>query len=346
MAIVRQALLTPVGDVLPNELTSCTKKLRFVIVCRFMQYRQLGKHGIKLSELSFGAWVTFGKQLDLSAVKKLMQAAFEGGVNFFDNAETYASGEAETLMGKALKDFRREDLVVSTKIFWGGKGPNDTGLSWKHLMEGTNNSLRRLQLDYVDLLFCHRPDPNTPIEETVRAMDVIVRSGKAFYWGTSEWKAEQIEEAHRVAREIHCIPPAMEQPQYNFFERNKVEKDFLPLYSKYGMGLTIWSPLALGILTGKYNQGIPKGSRLEKEDWLARDLTPKRIETVRALEPIAKQLECSLAQLAIAWCLKNPHVSSVITGASRLEQLEENLGACEVAQKLTPQILKQMNSLT
>lgn len=309
-----------------------------------MQYNKLGKHGIKLSELSYGSWVTFGKQLDLAAVKVLMRAAVDGGVNFFDNAETYASGQAEILMGQALKDYRREDLVVSTKIFWGGKGANDTGLSWKHLMEGTRNSLKRLDQDYVDLLFCHRPDPTTPMEETVRAMDTIVRRGWAFYWGTSEWKAEQIEEAHRVAAATNSIPPAMEQPEYSMFEREKVEKEFAPLYAKYGMGTTIWSPLCYGVLTGKYNKGIPKGSRLEKEEWLRDAVTPERIAKVEKLMGIAQELGCTMAQLALAWCLKNPNVSSVILGATKTEQIRENLGAVKVKEKLTPDWMRRIES--
>lgn len=310
-----------------------------------MQYNKLGKHGIKLSELSYGSWVTFGKQLDLVAVKILMRAAVDGGVNFFDNAEAYASGQAEILMGQALKDYRREDLVVSTKIFWGGKGPNDTGLSWKHLMEGTRSSLKRLDLEYVDLLFCHRPDPNTPMEETVRAMDTIVRRGWAFYWGTSEWKVEQIEEAHRVAAATNSIPPAMEQPEYSMFERDKVEKEFAPLYAKYGMGTTIWSPLCYGVLTGKYNQGIPQGSRLEKEVGLRDAITPQRIAKVEKLIGVAKELGCTMAQLALAWCLKNRNVSSVILGATKTEQIRENLGAIAVKERLSPDWMSRIEGI-
>lgn len=310
-----------------------------------MEYNKLGKHGIKLSELSYGSWVTFGKQIDLAGVKACMRAAVDGGVNFFDNAETYATGQAEILMGQALKDYRREDLVVSTKIYWGGKGPNDTGLSWKHLMEGTGNSLKRLDLEYVDLLFCHRPDPTTPMEETVRAMDTIVRRGWAFYWGTSEWKAEQIEEAHRVAAATNSIPPAMEQPEYSMFEREKVEKEFAPLYGKYGMGTTIWSPLCYGVLTGKYNKGIPQGSRLEKEEWLRDAITPERIAKVEKLMGIAKELGCTMAQLALAWCLKNPHVTSVILGATRPEQIQENLGALKAKEKLTPEWMQRIEAI-
>ena len=248
-------------------------------------------------------------------------------------------------MGEALGDFRREDVVVSTKLFWGGGGPNDTGLSRKHLMEGLSASLKRLKLEYVDLLFCHRPDPSTPIEETVRSMDMIVRSGRAFYWGTSEWSAEQLEEAYRVAREFGCLPPTMEQPQYSMLSRERVEVEYRDLFGKYGLGATIWSPLASGILTGKYNNGIPKGSRLDREKWLRERLTQERIAKVKKLEPIAKDLGCSLAQLAIAWCLKNPDVSTVIVGASNQEQLKENLAALPVAEKLDGAVMKRIEGV-
>lgn len=311
-----------------------------------MQYNQLGKAGIRVSEISFGSWITFGKQIGLNAVKNLMHAAFDHGINFFDNAEGYAHGEAENLMGKALKEFRREDLVVSTKIFWGGNGPNDTGLSRKHLLEGTKNSLKRLKLDYVDLLFCHRPDAKTPIEETVLAMDYLIRQGYVFYWGTSEWSDDQIEAAFKTAYELKCIPPSMEQPKYNLFFRDHLEKDYVKLFQKYGLGTTIWSPLASGILSGKYNQGIPSDSRLAKESWLVPDNFMQLVEKVKQLGQIAKELNCSLAQLAIAWCLKNPNVSSVITGATKLDQLVENVGAIEVKPKLTPDIMKIIDSVT
>lgn len=310
-----------------------------------MNYNRLGRAGIKVSELSFGSWLTFGPQMDLKAVKACMKLAFDHGVNFFDNAEAYAQGQAEALMGEALKDYRREDLVVSTKLFWGGKGPNDEGLCWKHLMEGTKNSLKRLKLDYVDLLFCHRPDPNTPIEETVRAMDCIVRQGLAFYWGTSEWSAAEITEAHLIARELHCIPPAMEQPQYNMFSRERVEKEYRPLYERFGMGTTIWSPLCYGILTGKYNQGIPKGSRLDSVAWLRDRLDDRKVAQVKALAPVAKDLGCTLGQLAIAWCLKNPNVSTVILGATTTEQLTENLGAAAVRDRLDAEVMSRIEGI-
>jgi voltage-dependent potassium channel beta subunit len=310
-----------------------------------MEYNRLGKAGLFISEMSFGSWITFAKQLDLGIVKELMHAAFDHGINFFDNAESYAHGEAEILMGKAIREFRREDLVISTKIFWGGHGPNDTGLSRKHLIEGTRNSLRRLRLEYVDLLFCHRPDPNTPIEETVLAMDFLVRSGYAFYWGTSEWEAPQIEEAYKIAREMNCIQPSMEQPKYNLFYRDHLEHDYLKLFDKYGMGTTTWSPLASGILSGKYNHGIPADSRLAKEAWLVPDNFMQMIEKTRKLEELAHGLECTLAQLAIAWCLKNPNVSSVITGATKMEQLMENLGAIDVKRKLNTEIMRKIEKI-
>lgn len=310
-----------------------------------MQYNNLGKAGIKLSEISLGSWITFGKQIQLPEVKNLMHTAFDHGINFFDNAEGYAHGEAEILMGKALKDFRREDLVLSTKIFWGGNGPNDTGLSRKHLIEGTMNSLRRLKTDYVDLLFCHRPDPNTPIEETVLAMDFLVRHGFTFYWGTSEWEKNQIEEAFKIADKLNCIKPSMEQPRYNLFHRERIEKDYVSLFEKYKLGTTTWSPLASGILSGKYNQGIPRSSRLAKETWLMPDNFMQLIEKTKKLKNLADKLDCKLSQLAIAWCLKNPNVSSVITGATKVEQLQENLKAIDIKDYLIPEVMTKINEI-
>lgn len=307
-----------------------------------MQYNRLGKAGIKVSRLSFGSWLTFGSNLDVKSARSCMRRAFERGVNFFDNAEVYGHGKSETIMGEVLKDFRREDLVVSTKIFWGGEGPNDTGLSRKHLLEGTKAALKRLQLDYVDLIFCHRPDFDTPVEETVRAMDSIVRSGMAFYWGTSEWPAQRIEEAYKIAGQLGCIPPSMEQPQYNLLARERVEKEYAPLYEHYGMGTTIWSPLASGILTGKYNNGIPPGSRLADQQWLREKLTPQVIELTNKLAKIAQLLDCSLSQLAIAWCLKNPNVSTVILGATTTAQLDENLDALAIVERLNDSIMNQI----
>ena len=315
-----------------------------------MEYRRLGKAGIKVSALSLGAWVTYGGQVGEEVAEKCMTAAYEHGVNFFDNAEAYAGGNAETVMGNVIKKvgWRREDLVVSTKIFWGGPGPNNTGLSHKHIIEGVNSALKRLQMDYVDLVFCHRPDRNTPIEETVRAMDLVVRSGKAYYWGTSEWSAAEIMRADGLARQYGLTPPMMEQPQYNMFERSRFEKEYDLLYHELGYGTTIWSPLASGLLSGKYNDGIPEGSRatLEGYDWLRTNvITPERVEKVKLLAPIAADLGCTLAQLSLAWCLKNPHVSTVITGASRAEQVHENMKALEVVNQLSGDVMEKIETI-
>ena len=310
-----------------------------------MKYNNLGRSGLRVSELSFGSWLTFGSNLDRSSVKEFMKLAVDSGINFFDNAEVYAKGEAETLMGDALKDFRREELVISTKIFWGGNGPNDSGLSWKHLIEGARNSLKRMKLTYVDIIFCHRPDPNTPMEETIRAMDHLIRKGYTFYWGTSEWSAIQIEQAFELAEKYNTIPPIAEQPQYNMFHRDRVEKEYESIYAKFGTGLTTWSPLASGVLTGKYNDIIPAGSRLATNDWLQRERTDDRIERVKKLEIIAEELGCSLAQLAIAWCMLNPRVSTVITGATRQAQLKENLEAIKVKEKLSESVVAKINAI-
>ncbi|MCD6159687.1 MAG: aldo/keto reductase [Kosmotoga sp.] len=316
-----------------------------------MEYRKVGKWGLKVSELSLGSWLTFGNQLDVDSAKEAMKEAFKQGINFFDTAEVYASGMAEFIMGQVLKEFRRTDIVVSTKIFWGGNGPNDRGLSRKHLLEGTWNSLRRLQLDYVDLIYCHRPDPETPIEETVLAMDYIVRNGLALYWGTSEWSADQLEAAHKACKELNCVPPIVEQPLYNMLSRERVEKEYLPIYEKYGMGLTTFSPLASGILTGKYNNGIPENSRLARFPWLKKNLEERGLlsnETlgkVREIGKIAKEFSVKLSQLALAWCLKNPRVSSVILGVSNSEQLKENLKAIEVKEKLTEDIMEKIKKI-
>ncbi len=314
-----------------------------------MEYRRLGKAGLKVSELSFGAWVTFGEQIGEDLVRDCMVAAYDAGVNFFDNAEGYASGQAETLMGAAIKKlgWRREDIVVSTKIFWGGDGPNDTGLSHKHVIEGVNNALRRLQMEYVDLVFCHRPDPTTPIEETVRAMDIVIKQGKAFYWGTSEWSAAEIIRADAIARQYGLTPPVMEQPQYNMFTRTRVEEEYDLLYRELGYGTTIWSPLASGLLSGKYSNGIPADSRaaLAGYEWLQESITPARIATVQQLQPVAADLSCSLPQLALAWCLKNPHVSTVITGASRPAQVVENMKAIDVTPKLTAEVMARIEGI-
>lgn len=270
---------------------------------------------------------------------KCMSAAWKAGVNFFDTAEAYANGNAEIVLGNVLKKmgWRREDLVISSKVFWGGKGPNDRGLSRKHIYEACRNSLKRLQIDYFDLFFCHRPDPNTPIEETVRAMDDLVHQGKILYWGTSEWSAADIMRAHGIAHELGLTPPQMEQPEYNMLHRERVEREYLPLYREIGLGTTIWSPLASGLLSGKYNEGVPPDSRAklpEYESWMMKHvMTEDNLEKARQLEPLAKDLNCTMAQLSLAWCLKNPNVSTVITGASRAEQVEENMKAVDIAQQ-------------
>lgn len=312
-----------------------------------MKYRHLGKAGIKLSALSLGAWVTYGGQVGEDIAEKCMRVAYDAGVNFFDNAEAYAGGNAEIVMGNVIRKlaWRREDLVISTKIFWGGKGPNDRGLSHKHIIEGVNNALRRLQMDYVDLVFCHRPDPETPIEETVRAMDVVIKQGKTFYWGTSEWSAGEILRADGIARQYGLTPPSMEQPQYNMFHRNIFEIEYDSIFKQLGYGTTIWSPLASGVLSGKYANGIPADSRaaLPGFDWLQeRQITAERIEKVKQLSVIAADLGCTMSQLALAWCLKNPNVSTVITGASRPEQVVENMKAMDVEDKLTPGVMEKI----
>ena len=295
-----------------------------------MEYRRLGRAGLKVSVFSFGAWVTFGEQMGEEVAYECMAAAYEAGVNFFDNAEAYAGGKAETIMGKVFQraGWRRSSYVVSTKFFWGlNEGPNERNtLNRKYLMQAIDDSLERFQLDYVDLVFCHRPDPETPIEETVRAMHAMIEQGKAHYWGTSEWSAEEIRAAWQIADRHHLHKPQMEQPQYNMLWREKVEQEFAPLYDAIGLGLTTWSPLASGLLTGKYSNGIPENSRanLPGYDWLRSILTnPERLNAVRALQPVADELGCSMAQLALAWCAKNPHVSTVITGASGPEQVQE-----------------------
>lgn len=315
-----------------------------------MEYRRLGRSGLKVSALSLGAWVTYGSQVGEDIAYACMTEAFDGGVNFFDNAEAYASGKAEVVMGNVIRraGWKRSDLVISTKLFWGGPGPNDKGLSRKRIVEGTERSLSRLQLDYVDLLFCHRPDPETPIEETVRAMNHVIAQGKALYWGTSEWSAAEIAEAGEIAKRQHLHAPAMEQPQYHMLHRDRVEREYARLYDDLGLGLTIWSPLASGLLTGKYDQGAVPGTRAElpgmewlREELLGASARPK-IEKVKKLKPIADRLGCTRAQLAIAWCLKNPRVSSVITGATRREQVKENLGALAVAGRLTSDVMGEI----
>lgn len=314
-----------------------------------MTYRYLGRSGLKVSTLSFGSWATFDHKLDVDAAAEIMGAAFEAGCNFFDNAEAYAEGKSERVMGEAIRklDWRRDEYVLSTKIFWGGEGPNQRGLSRKHIVEGTRASLDRMQHDHVDLLFCHRPDPHTPIEETVRAMSHVIDRGWAFYWGTSEWTAEQFRHAWAIARREHLVPPLMEQPQYNLFHRERVEREYAPLYDDLGLGTTTWSPLASGILTGKYNDGIPAGSRLDmgQYQWLQKRLTDDRIDQVRQLSALADDLECTTAQLAIAWCAANPDVSTVITGATSVEQVEENMAAIEIVDRLGDAVMDRIDDL-
>lgn len=315
-----------------------------------MQYRRLGRAGLKVSELSFGSWVTYGKQMNDDLAYECMAAAYDAGVNFFDNAEVYARGDSEAIMGRVLKraGWRRGSYAVSTKFYWGlHDGPNERNtLNRKYLIEAIDGSLKRLQLDHVDLVFCHRPDPDTPVEETVWAMHDIVRSGRALYWGTSEWGAEAIQEAWDVAERHHLHKPVMEQPQYHLLHRDRVEKEYAPLYERLGLGTTIWSPLASGLLTGKYNDGVPEGTRatLPGMEWLRPLLTdPSRLAVVKRLAKVADDVGVPLAQLAIAWCLKNPRVSTVILGASRVSQLKENLGALAVVPKLTDDVMRAID---
>ena len=319
-----------------------------------MEYRRMGKTGLQLSVLSFGSWVSFHKQIDDSVADELMGIAYDNGVNFFDNAEVYALGESEKMMGRVLKkkNWDRTSYTVSSKTFWGWRGkenkPNQTGLSRKHVMESCNEALQRLQVDYLDLFFCHRPDKNTPIEETVWTMHNLIQQGKILYWGTSEWSGVEIMEAHRVANQYGLIGPTMEQPQYNLFERNKIENEFLMVFKTVGMGTTIWSPLASGLLSGKYNDGIPDDSRfgLQGFDWLKdRWMKDEMLNKVKALSSLAKELGISMAQLSIAWCIKNPDVTTAILGASRKEQLLENLGSLEAAEKLNAEIMQRIEDI-
>jgi voltage-dependent potassium channel beta subunit len=317
-----------------------------------MEYRYLGRTGLKVSELSFGSWVTFSNQVDVDAAAESMAAAYEAGVNFFDNAEVYAGGKSEQIMGAALKKlgWRRSSYLVSTKFFWGiNKGPNEENtLNRKRLIEGINGSLQRFGLEYVDLIYCHRPDPTTPVEETVWAMHNIIERGKALYWGTSEWPATEIISAIEIAEKHHLHKPVMEQPQYNMLVRERFEKEYSRLFKDYGYGTTTFSPLASGMLTGKYNNGIPADSRgaLKGYEWLHDTLTnPDSITKVKMLHPVAEELSCTLAQLAIAWCLKNPNVSTVITGASRVSQVHENLKAAEVAARLTLENMARIDGI-
>ena len=319
-----------------------------------MEYRRLGKSGLQLSVLSFGSWVSFSKQINDKVADELMGLAYDKGINFFDNAEAYALGESEKMMGRVLKKKKwdRTSYTVSSKAFWGWRGkdnkPNQTGCSRKHLLEACDEALQRLQVDYLDLYFCHRPDKNTPIEETVWAMNHLIQQGKIMYWGTSEWSGVEIMEAHRVADKLRLIGPTMEQPQYNLFERNKIEKDFLEIYKNVGLGTTIWSPLASGLLTGKYNDGIPKNSRfaLEGFDWLKESwVMEDKVKKVKKLSELAAKMGVSTASLSIAWCIKNPNVSTAILGATKKAQLLDNLKALDVVAMLTPDVMEKIETI-
>ena len=318
-----------------------------------MEYRNLGKSGLRVSELSYGSWVTFSIQLDKAKAKKTMKYAYDKGINFFDNAEAYASGASEKIMGEVLSDLglKRDTYIVSSKVFWGGQAVTQRGLNSKHIRDACDSALKRLQVDYLDMYFCHRPDFHTPVEETVRAMDVLVRQGKILYWGTSEWSADRIREAYSIAYQYGLTPPSMEQPQYNMFHREKLEKEYLELFSSEGLGTTIWSPLASGILTGKYNEGIPKGSRMTLPDYkfLRDGLESKKgaenIKKVIKLSKIAEKLDISMAQLSIAWCLKNKNVSTVILGATTTKQLDENIKAAENVRLLDDKVMNSIEKI-
>ena len=315
-----------------------------------MEYRRLGKSGLKVSALSFGSWLTFGKQIQDGTAEALMHKAYDNGVNFFDNAEIYAKGQSEIVMGEILKKagWDRSTYLVSSKVFWGGDLPNQSGLSRKHVIEACDAALKRLQVDYLDLYFCHRPDKNTPVEETVRAMDHLINQGKVLYWGTSEWSAQEIQEAYGVARQYNLIPPTMEQPQYNMLVRQKVEVDYKKLYDGVGLGTTIWSPLASGLLSGKYNKGNADKTRLDIEglEWLKdRILMEENIAKVAQLIEIAEDLGSSAARMALAWTLKNPNVSTAIMGASKLSQLDDNLKAIDLLPKMTPEVMERIETV-
>ena len=318
-----------------------------------MEYRRLGKSGLRVSELSYGSWVTFSFQLDKAKAKKTMKHAYDAGINFFDNAEVYAAGESEKIMGAVLKELglQRDTYTVSSKVFFGGQLVTQRGLNAKHIRDGCDAALKRLRLNYLDLFFCHRPDFHTPVEETVRAMDVLVKQGKILYWGTSEWPADRVREAYLIAYKYGLTPPSMEQPEYNMFNRMKMEKEYLGLFDSEGMGTTIWSPLASGVLTGKYNSGVPKGSRMSLPEYkfLRDKLESKegsdRLNKVRRLGKVADKLGVSLAQLSLAWCLKNKNVSTVILGATNTKQLDENLKSIEYKDLLTDSVMGRIENI-
>lgn len=314
-----------------------------------MEYRRLGGSGLKVSVLSYGAWVTFGTQLGVDEATEIMTKYYDNGVNFFDNAEVYARGEAERIMGQVFErvSWRRDSYVVSSKVFGGAienPGPNQRGLSRKHIFDACHEAIERMKCEYLDLYFCHRPDREVPMEEIVRAMSDLIAQGKVMYWGTSEWSAQEIMHAHSVARQYNLVPPTMEQPQYNMFHRQRFEEEYKRLYTEIGYGTTIWSPLMSGLLTGKYNDGIPDGSRMALDDykWLQRLVTEERVEKVRKLTEIAESLDGTMAQLAIAWVIKNPNVSTAILGSTKMHQIEDNLGALDVYRKLDDEHMKKI----
>ena len=318
-----------------------------------MQYRRLGKSGLQVSEFSYGSWVTFARQVDVAPAKAMLTAAYDAGVNFFDNAEGYEQGNSELVMGQAIAElgWSRDSYIVSSKVFWGGAKPTQRGLSAKHVTEACHAALRRLRVDHLDLYFCHRPDIDTPIEETVRAMHNLIVQGKVIYWGTSEWSGQQITEAHSVAARCGLTPPTMEQPQYNLFERDKVERDYAPVYDSFGLGTTIWSPLASGLLTGKYNNGMPNDTRasLPGYEWL-RDIIlgdegRARVEKIKQLAKIADGAGMPIHHMALLWCLANPHVSTVILGASKIEQLHDNLAALGSRAKMTADVMAAIETV-
>ena len=315
-----------------------------------MDYRRLGRSGLQVSEFSYGSWVTFAKQVDVAPAKAMLTAAYEAGVNFFDNAEGYEQGRSELVMGQAIEElgWSRDSYIVSSKVFWGGAKPTQRGLSAKHVTEACHAALKRLRVDHLDLYFCHRPDIDTPVEETVRAMHNLIVQGKVLYWGTSEWSGQRITEAHAVAARCGLTPPVMEQPQYNLFERHKVEADYAPVYDSFGLGTTIWSPLASGVLTGKYNDGVPADSRMNlpgyewlRDEW-ARPEGVAKLAKVRALAGLAKKVGMPIHHLALLWCLANPRVSTVILGASKVAQLTDNLGALQSKAMMTPEVLAEI----
>ena len=311
-----------------------------------MEYRQLGKHGLKVSELSLGSWIPFGEMIDDDMARDCMLAAYESGINYFDNADVYAMGQSEITMGRIMKDLKRSDLIISSKAYWPmGDGPNDKGLSRKHIIDSVNNSLERFGTDYLDLFFCHRYDTETPLEEVVRALDDLVHQGKILYWGTSEWRGAQISDAAGIASKWGLYGPTVEQPHYHMFQRDVIETELVDVARQHGIGLVAWSPLNSGILSGKYNTGIPDECRVQHHEWLRGALTDEKLDKVRELTKLAEELNATMAQLALAWLLRLPELSSVITGATRPSQVEENLKAVEIKAQLTPEILSRIESI-